>query len=154
MIKLILFLLITLLYSLSRYNRYMNTLARNNYIRLRNQRLRIKAIELLGGKCVICGTTKNLEFDHIIRGTREFTIATGLRLSWARILKELEKCQLLCHKHHLEKTNRERLEWQRRAEHGTPSMYSNQGCRCDDCTTAWRQYYRGYWRKKRYEMVA
>lgn len=28
------------------------------------------------------------------------------------------------------------------ADHGTPSRYSNEGCRCDDCRVAWSSYLR------------
>lgn len=60
--------------------------------------------DLLGGVCVVCGTTERLEFDHIDPSTKLFDIAKG----WARaekiVLEELEKCQLLCKQHHDEKS--------------------------------------------------
>ena len=56
----------------------------------------------LGNKCVKCGTTKNLQFDHIDPKTKCFNV--NPQDSWEKTLPELDKCQLLCFKHHLEKT--------------------------------------------------
>lgn len=51
------------------YNEYM----RQYMKRYRDQR-RADAIELLGGRCVDCGSTEDLEFDHIDRSEKRFTI--------------------------------------------------------------------------------
>ena len=58
--------------------------------------LRENAIEELGGKCIICGTTENLEFNHIdpITKTEEASTKCGLRH------KEYLKCELMCKEHH------------------------------------------------------
>ena len=56
---------------------------------------------MLGGKCVDCGTTKNLQFDHIDPSKKSFNISCVLS---ERTLKELEKCELRCGNCHLEKT--------------------------------------------------
>ncbi len=56
----------------------------------------------LGNKCVKCGTTKNLEFDHIDPKTKCFNV--NPQDSWEKTLPELYKCQLLCKPCHLEKT--------------------------------------------------
>jgi hypothetical protein len=65
------------------------------------------AIALLGGKCVICETTDNLEFDHIIYSTKSFTIGACLTNTREVLTKELEKCQLLCTNCHREKNKTE-----------------------------------------------
>ncbi len=61
-------------------------------------------IEYLGGKCVKCGTTHNLQFDHIKREGKKYEISTKLTNKWDNIKEELDKCQLLCAPCHLEKT--------------------------------------------------
>ena len=56
----------------------------------------------LGNKCVKCGATKNLQFDHIDPKTKCFNV--NPQDSWEKTLPELYKCQLLCKLCHLEKT--------------------------------------------------
>lgn len=66
--------------------------------------LKLKAIELLGGKCFLCGSKDNLEFDHIDRKTKKFSISDFITYSKEKVQKELKKCQLLCNSCHKEKT--------------------------------------------------
>jgi len=61
-------------------------------------------IEYLGGKCVVCGTTHNLQFDHIKREGKKYEITRRLTLKFDNLKEELDKCQLLCAPCHLEKT--------------------------------------------------
>lgn len=63
-----------------------------------------EARRILGGKCRACGTTENLQFDHIDPRQKLYAISKMLMWAKARWLKELEKCQLLCRKHHDDKT--------------------------------------------------
>lgn len=84
------------------YNAYMN-----DYMKRCWKRRRENAVKLLGGKCVVCGKTEELEFDHIEPKTKLMSIAKMSGLSEQRFQEELKKCQLLCHKHHVEKTNRQ-----------------------------------------------
>ncbi len=115
---------------------------RTNISRKRNRKAKkLFAIEYLGGKCVHCGTNKNLEFDHIIPGTAKYRIAVMYEWSAKRIIEELNKCQLLCADCHMIKTIEEKGG---KAEHGSTGMYSNHGCRCSDCRNAWAEYYRLY----------
>ena len=51
-----------------------------------------------------CGTTHNLQFDHIKREGKKYEISTKLTNKWDNIKEELDKCQLLCAPCHLEKT--------------------------------------------------
>lgn len=66
-------------------------------------------LERLGGKCVECGTTKRLQFDHIDPRTKSFTIAAKLTSSIEVLYEEVDKCQLLCPDCHLEKTKEDYL---------------------------------------------
>lgn len=101
-------------------------------------------IQLLGGACAECGETKNLEFDHIDRTTKSFTIS-GFNHSKEKTLKELRKCQLLCEEHHQEKSSKE--ESQKRigkrltpAKHGTLTEYMKYKCRCSECKAHYSEY--------------
>lgn len=67
-------------------------------------RRKARAIEHLGGVCKGCGTTKNLQFDHVDRYSKRYPIASMLSgCSWDNIMSELVKCQLLCHPCHVAK---------------------------------------------------
>jgi hypothetical protein len=59
---------------------------------------------MLGGRCVICGTVDDLEFDHIDPQTKVFTIACGLDRPRPILVAEAAKCQLLCCIDHKVKT--------------------------------------------------
>jgi hypothetical protein len=108
-----------------------------------------EARERLGGQCAVCGTTENLEFDHIDPAAKSFTLGTYRpnREAWDA---EVAKCQLLCFEHHKEKTATER----RTVLHGTWGMYQNQGCRCQICRDFVNAYMKEYKRRKRAETKA
>lgn len=56
-------------------------------------------IEVLGGKCQICGFDKfqeALEFHHEYKDAKEFGISEGTMRSTDRKLREIKKCYLLC----------------------------------------------------------
>lgn len=56
-------------------------------------------IDKLGGKCVVCGSSENLEFDHINPSTKSFSI---MKQWHDDVDEELKKCQLLCRDcHHI-----------------------------------------------------
>lgn len=109
------------------------------------------AKEFLGGKCVVCGSTDNLQFDHVDPKTKLFLIADGWKKPAAIFLAELNKCQLLCKQHHEEKTA---------AEHEVPhgggklgKMIKKDGkrtwCPCEPCTEKRRAYNRQYSGRRR-----
>lgn len=67
--------------------------------KIRRYRCKIKAIELLGGKCSRCGYDNHpapLEFHHIDPSKKSFNIGMVANKSWKVIVKELKKCILLC----------------------------------------------------------
>ncbi len=113
------------------------------YKRARYHRLRSEWIESQGSKCVLCGSTKNLEIDHVDRSTKRWNItAIWLRKESDRV-SELAKCQLLCEVCHVAKSASEKMA----AGHGR-AMYKRLGCRCDVCK-ADRSAYASEWRKAR-----
>lgn len=61
-------------------------------------------INILGGKCVGCGTTENLQFDHIDRYSKSFCIGKNLASKLEKLVEEAKKCQLLCDNCHKVKT--------------------------------------------------
>jgi len=61
-------------------------------------------IDHLGGKCVGCGTTHNLQFDHIDRKDKKFGIVDRLSCKLTDLIVEANKCQLLCKDCHKVKT--------------------------------------------------
>ena len=80
------------------------------------------------GPCRNCGSSLDLEVDHVDPSTK----ITHNVWSWAlsRRLAELAKCQVLCKKCHLIKTSKDRID---SMKHGTERMYRNFKCRCLDC---------------------
>lgn len=80
------------------------------------------------GPCVRCGSTEDLEVDHIDPDQK----ISHRIWSWSnsRRNEELEKCQVLCSDCHKKKTRAWHLS---NGKHGTRTMYDNHGCRCDDC---------------------
>ena len=67
----------------------------NTNARARYKRNRDAAIAHLGGKCVGCGNTHNLEFDHIDRAEKSANLAKLFKAK-ERMWEEVDKCQLLC----------------------------------------------------------
>ncbi len=72
----------------------------------RRRKIRLQAIQHLGGKCMKCGYNKYpevLEFHHKNPKEKEFGISrSGHCRSWERVKKEIEKCNLLCANCHRE----------------------------------------------------
>ena len=84
-------------------NYRINNKEQHNEIQRRKIKERKKLlVEMLGGKCESCGTTKNLQFDHIDPTTKSFSIAK--KYMCPIVFEEVKKCQLLCFNCHLEKT--------------------------------------------------
>lgn len=67
--------------------------------------MKIKAIELLGGKCILCGYSKcidALEFHHTNPKEKEFKLGSGNTISWKEYKEEALKCILVCSNCHKE----------------------------------------------------
>ena len=84
-------------------NREYNNKCKREYCKKRKE----LCLEYLGGKCVKCGTTHNLQFDHIKREGKKYTITEKLSIKFDNLKEELNKCQLLCAPCHLDKTAKE-----------------------------------------------
>jgi 5-methylcytosine-specific restriction endonuclease McrA len=92
---------------------------------------RAKLIEMLGGHCVRCGTTDDLEFDHVDPSTKRFTIGGNLSRPWDVLVQEAKRCQLLCNPCHRKKAPEDYPE----TPHGL-YRYADLGCRCEVCRAA------------------
>lgn len=89
-----------------------NRASHNEYLRTRQKERyhtnRTRFLLVLGNECAACGTSKDLEFDHIDPSTKEKKIAGLLgRSSEETIMEELVKCQLLCKACHRTKSNKD-----------------------------------------------
>lgn len=77
-----------------------------NAVSKRRKVLREKAIEYKGGKCMFCGYNRcqsALDFHHFDEKEKGFGISKdGITRSWERIVKELDKCVLVCSNCHRE----------------------------------------------------
>ena len=78
-----------------------------NYVRVKTYRQKIKerAVEYKGSKCVKCGYDKcirALEFHHIDPNQKDFHLSAYKVLSWDKIKIELDKCILVCSNCHKE----------------------------------------------------
>jgi hypothetical protein len=89
--------------------------------------LREILIEKMGGKCIECGCTETLEFDHIDPSTKSFNIAAGYTKPKETLLAEVAKCQLLCNKCHIEKTKKDSKFRPKSMLGGRPIKYSHLG---------------------------
>ena len=86
---------------------YKNRNAKNKWERESKAQTRKALIEYLGGICVDCRKSEpevKLEFDHILPCEKEFRISRALSMSWKKLKTEVDKCHLLCHDCHMEKT--------------------------------------------------
>ncbi len=103
-------------------------------------RQRAQVVAALGGSCVRCGSTDQLELDHKDPSLKE--LEYGKRFSAARPKwdSEVAKAQLLCKPCHQEKTAVENGRGQIRVAHGAERMYTTYKCRCELCVEAHDAY--------------
>ena len=80
-----------------------------NYYKDRKQ----KYIDLLGGKCSVCGSTDQLQFHHTDRNSKDIAIGKLMNYSKTKVETELSKCVLLCRRCHI-KTHKEDGTWDTR----------------------------------------
>lgn len=116
-------------------------MASAEYQRNRYYRNRKVLVDEMGGKCVRCGKSENLQFDHIDRSRKSFNIGSSFNRSLDYLRKESRKCQLLCKQCHSVKTKQykdfiglsnmpqPKESW----KHGTFYTRYGRGCDCGEC---------------------
>lgn len=132
------------------YNEYMK-----NYMLQRYHRRRELIIDELGGECTECGSTEELEIDHLNPEEKSFDWGKALAgYSEKRIREEIIKSQLLCNEHHEGKTRKDlakkfgqREHW----EHGTLAGYRY--CREECCKKAKSKSNKEYRQKNKNKIV-
>lgn len=95
------------------------------------------------GPCVKCGSTTELEADHV-----DPALKISHRIwsfSPAKRHAELAKCQVLCYECHKKKTA---VEQTKPLVHGTYNAYNQKGCRCATCKD-WNRDRMRDWRASR-----
>jgi hypothetical protein len=114
----------------------MNKFEKEYHLR-RYHKTRQRYVEALGGKCVKCDTTENLEFDHINPVEKTYEINKIINRKENFVLLELAKCQLLCEVCHLEKTVSEKTP----SSHGSMRTWMHKKCQCVTCMKSKQKYY-------------
>lgn len=105
---------------------------------------------LANGPCRHCGSSADLEVDHIDPSTKNPVLRYPSNAIWRwgdqKRNEELAKCQVLCRPCHLKKTIN---EMGGPAKHGTYGRYVRHKCRCIECTRAAREYAnQRYWKNR------
>lgn len=85
-----------------KYREYMRA-----YMKRRWATRKAVAIRFLGGRCAKCRVTTHLQFDHKDFRQKSFSISKFTSIREDLFWEEIKKCQLLCPKHHLEKSRPE-----------------------------------------------
>jgi hypothetical protein len=101
------------------------------YNKAQRRQRRARLVEMLGGCCVRCDATEDLEFDHIDPDTKRFAVGSSMSRAWAELVEEALKCQLLCRPCHRDKAVEDRPE----PAHSY-YRYWYYGCRCAVCRAA------------------
>lgn len=78
----------------------MNSKLEDTYILSYSKKL--KAIEILGGKCCLCGCNNFVVLDFHHNNDKEYTINKIRNGRWSLIEREIKKCSLLCANCHSE----------------------------------------------------
>lgn len=66
---------------------------------------KMKAVEYKGGGCRVCKYDRcmdALQFHHLDPAEKDFHISKASAWAWSKIVKELDKCVLLCNRCHTE----------------------------------------------------
>lgn len=115
------------------YNEHMRV-----YMLERYHTRHAEAIEFLGGKCVVCSVTEDLQLDHVDPALKSFSISQLWSVSKEKFWAELVKCQLLCRPHHIEKTRCEQS-----VDHGGGAS-GKRNCPCLPCKQRKSEYMTAY----------
>lgn len=113
----------------------------SDYQRKRYAERLAMARERLGGECAWCGTTEDLQFDHVDPATKVCNVSEATNWSLERFLSEVDKCQLLCDPCHHEKSQANGEQMTVEHGYGAKGKYN---CKCDLCRARCNEYMREY----------
>lgn len=108
----------------------------------RYHRIRAEKLAALGGVCVDCGFTEDLEFDHVDPENKSFSIGDIMTYPSSVVDAELDKCVLRCKSCHITRTAE-----QQSVEHGEGAS-GKKNCKCRPCKNRKNEYMRE-WKRKR-----
>jgi hypothetical protein len=113
------------------------------YMLKRYHRRRNHAIEILGGKCVDCSSSDQLEFDHADPKDKSFNVAKAFTsMAESKLWEEIYKCVLRCKSCYSKKTR----TIDNAVGHGEGKT-GKKNCRCDLCKPLKNAYAREFKRK-------
>jgi 5-methylcytosine-specific restriction endonuclease McrA len=125
----------------TKYNNYQREYQLKRY----HERMATAKIRL-GNRCVECGTTEDLEIDHIDPAKKTIKLSNLWSIAEHLFNAELEKCQLLCSNCH---RNKSKIDIG--VEHGggvsgkfITTDGKRKGCPCGPCTLKRKEYMRRY----------
>lgn len=79
---------------------YGNDYCVNHWRTWNRQNIKLKLIEMMGGKCTVCKNTYHhaaFDFHHLDPSKKKFSITDKIQnLSFEELIKETKKCILLC----------------------------------------------------------
>lgn len=110
-----------------------------NYMKNRYHTKREELKKRLGGKCVECGSVKDLHFDHKDKKKKTINLSDVHFVKDELIEKELKNIQLLCNNCHKEKTRKAWDYTHPEAQCGSYWRYRKYKCRCSKCTKAYKE---------------
>jgi hypothetical protein len=92
--------------------RKMSVCDTSDYLYVLRFAKKVRAVQLLGGKCAKCSTTNVLQLDfHHSDSNKESNVANVRFKNWETFWAEASKCELLCRNcHALTTTDEERFE--------------------------------------------
>lgn len=110
------------------------------YMLERWNKRRAEAIAFMGGVCCTpgCGERNDLQFDHVDRKWKRYSISSVPSAAEHRFWSELMACQLLCPPCHRVKTSEEMG-----VPHGG-GVSGKKNCLCDPCRLKKNEYLRAY----------
>lgn len=119
------------------------------YLKDRYEKQRAEIIALLGGVCAVCGSPEALEVDHIDWVKKTVDVGRLWTKNTRPLLDaELEKCQLLCKDHHIQKSKSDQMEMRAAGlagftpfKHGTVYSFMRKKCNCIICDERKREWY-------------
>ena len=68
-------------------------------VRTHRKKLKIKAVQYMGGKCKLCGYDRcydALDFHHTNESEKRFNFSQHFNRKWETLKPELDKCILVC----------------------------------------------------------